>query len=78
MAALAPARVWLGVMHIWVDADACPNAIREILVRAAERTHIPMTLVAGQPVQAPRSRWVTRSDGRNRARTLPTTQSSTG
>lgn len=46
-------------MRIWVDADACPNAIREILVRAAERTHIPMTLVAGQAVQTPRSRWVT-------------------
>ena len=46
-------------MRIWVDADACPNAIKEILVRAAERTHIAMTLVAGQPVQAPRSRWVT-------------------
>jgi len=46
-------------MHIWVDADACPNVIKEILVRAAERTRIAMTLVAGQPLQAPRSRWVT-------------------
>ncbi len=46
-------------MRIWVDADACPNAIREILVRAAERTHIPMTLIAGQAMQTPRSRWVT-------------------
>ncbi len=46
-------------MRIWVDADACPNVIKEILVRAAERTHVAMTLVAGQPVQAPRSRWVT-------------------
>lgn len=46
-------------MHIWVDADACPNAIKEILYRAAERTHISMTLVAGQPVVAPRSGWVT-------------------
>jgi uncharacterized protein len=46
-------------VKIWVDADACPNVIKEILVRAAERTHIPMTLVAGQPIQAPRSRWVT-------------------
>jgi uncharacterized protein YaiI (UPF0178 family) len=46
-------------MRIWVDADACPNAIKEILVRAAERTHVHMTLVAGQPVQSPRSRWVT-------------------
>ena len=46
-------------MRIWVDADACPNVIKEILVRAAERTHVAMTLVAGQPVQVPRSRWVT-------------------
>jgi uncharacterized protein YaiI (UPF0178 family) len=46
-------------MRIWVDADACPNVIREILVRAAERTQIEMTLVAGVPIQAPRSRWVT-------------------
>lgn len=45
-------------MHIWVDADACPNAIKEILYRAAQRTHIHMTLVAGQPVVAPRSPWV--------------------
>src|SRR5262247_2502436 len=46
-------------MHIWVDADACPNVIREILYRAAERTRIHMTLVAGQPIVAPRSPWVT-------------------
>ena len=45
-------------MHIWVDADACPNAIKEILYRAAQRTRIHMTLVAGQPVVAPRSPWV--------------------
>lgn len=45
-------------MHIWIDADACPNAIKEILYRAAERTRIHLTLVAGQPVAAPRSRWV--------------------
>lgn len=46
-------------MRIWVDADACPNVIKDILVRAAQRTHIAMTLVAGQAVQTPRSRWVT-------------------
>ena len=46
-------------MRIWVDADACPNVIKDILVRAAQRTRIAMTLVAGQPVQTPRSRWVT-------------------
>ena len=34
-------------MHIWVDADACPAVIKDILYRAAEREKIPMTLVAG-------------------------------
>jgi uncharacterized protein YaiI (UPF0178 family) len=45
-------------MQIWVDADACPNAIREILYRAALRTHVRVTLVAGQPVTVPRSPWL--------------------
>ena len=45
-------------MRIWVDADACPAVIKEILFRAAERTGIPVTLVANQPVRVPRSRYV--------------------
>jgi len=43
-------------MHIWVDADACPAAIKEILYRAAERTGVSLTLVANQPLQTPPSR----------------------
>src|SRR6267143_396077 len=39
---------------IWVDADACPNVIKEILFRAAERTGVSVTLVANQPLQIPR------------------------
>ena len=39
---------------IWVDADACPNVIKEILFRAAERTGVSLTLVANQPVRIPR------------------------
>jgi len=39
---------------IWVDADACPNVIKEILFRAAERTAVSVTLVANQSVQVPR------------------------
>src|ERR1700728_4678602 len=39
---------------IWVDADACPNVIKEILFRAAERTGVAVTLVANQPLQIPR------------------------
>ncbi len=42
-------------MHIWVDADACPNVIKEILYRAAERLRIPLTLVANQTLRTPAS-----------------------
>lgn len=45
-------------MHIWVDADACPAAIKEILYRAAQRVSIPLTLVANQPLQTPPSRLI--------------------
>ncbi len=45
-------------MKIWVDADACPVVIKEILFRAAERTRVPVTLVANQPVRVPPSRYV--------------------
>jgi uncharacterized protein YaiI (UPF0178 family) len=40
--------------NIWVDADACPKVIKEILYRAAERTGVCVTLVANQPLQLPR------------------------
>jgi len=42
-------------MRIWVDADACPRAIKEILYRAAERAGVELTLVANQPLWTPRS-----------------------
>lgn len=45
-------------MQIWVDADACPNVIKEVLFRAAERTAILVTLVANQPVRTPPSRFI--------------------
>lgn len=45
-------------MKIWVDADACPVVIKEILFRAAERTGIQLTLVANQPVPLPPSRLI--------------------
>lgn len=45
-------------MHIWVDADACPVAIKEILFRAAERTKVPVTLVANQYIRTPPSRYI--------------------
>jgi len=45
-------------MHIWVDADACPNVIKDILFRAAERVQVGLTLVANQPVRTPPSRHI--------------------
>ena len=42
-------------MKIWVDADACPVVIKEILFRAAERTGVMVTMVANQPVRVPAS-----------------------
>ena len=45
-------------MKIWVDADACPVVVKDILFRAAERTGIELTLVANQRIRIPRSRVV--------------------
>jgi len=45
-------------MKIWVDADACPNVIKEILFRAAERKKVVLTLVANQPVRIPTTRYI--------------------
>ena len=45
-------------MQIWVDADACPGVIREILFRAAERTGTALTLVANQTLATPPSRLI--------------------
>ena len=42
-------------MKIWVDADACPGVVKEILFRAADRTGVPLTLVANQALQTPSS-----------------------
>ena len=42
-------------MHIWVDADACPKVIKEILFRAAERKQVALTLVANQFLATPPS-----------------------
>ena len=45
-------------MAIWVDADACPRVIRDILFRAAERCGVDVTLVANQSIEIPRSRHI--------------------
>jgi uncharacterized protein YaiI (UPF0178 family) len=45
-------------VHIWVDADACPAVIKDILYRAAERTQRAMTLVANQMLRTPPSKFI--------------------
>ena len=45
-------------MKIWIDADACPVVIKEILYRAAERVPIEVILVANQSLQIPKSRYI--------------------
>ena len=42
-------------MRIWVDADACPVVVKEILFRAAMRTGVELTLVANQPLSTPKA-----------------------
>jgi uncharacterized protein YaiI (UPF0178 family) len=45
-------------MHIWVDADACPYVIKDLLYRAANRWQIALTLVANQPLRTPASPYI--------------------
>ncbi len=45
-------------MQIWVDADACPRVIKDILFRAAERLHVSLTLVANRLLHTPPSRYI--------------------
>ena len=46
-------------MQIWVDADACPVTVKQILFKAAKRTGMAITLVANQPVSVPRVAHIT-------------------
>jgi len=45
-------------VRIWVDADACPQVIKEILFRAAERAQVLTTLVANTPLRTPPSPFI--------------------
>jgi len=45
-------------LKIWVDADACPVVIKDILFKAAERTKVQLTLVANQQIRVPPSRYI--------------------
>jgi uncharacterized protein len=51
-------------MQIWVDADACPSVIKDILFRAADRLKLPLTLVANRLLRVPPSPYI-------RARQVP-------
>ncbi len=45
-------------MKIWVDADACPVVIKEILFRASTRVGVPLVMVANRPLRLPRIQWI--------------------
>jgi len=45
-------------MQIWVDADACPKPVKEILFRAATKREVLVTLVANQPLYTPPSKYI--------------------
>lgn len=45
-------------MQIWVDGDACPAEIKELLFRAAVRVKMPLTVVANQPLRIPKSEFI--------------------
>lgn len=48
----------ISLMTIWVDADACPNAIKTILFKAANRVQHPLILVANHYIKVPPSPWI--------------------
>jgi len=45
-------------MKIWIDADACPVVVKEVLFKAAVRTHVQITLIANQYIRTPPSRYI--------------------
>lgn len=45
-------------MPVWVDADACPQDIKEILYRSSQKRKYRLILVANQPLRVPRSEWI--------------------
>ena len=55
---MSPADAEPVAAQIWVDADACPGVIKDILFRAAERAQVRITLVANQWLRTPPSRFI--------------------
>jgi len=48
-----------GYMKIWVDADACPAVVKNILFKAADRTRVELTMVANHPMKIPQRNYIT-------------------
>lgn len=46
-------------MQIWIDADACPKAVKEVALKAAERRQVPLTFVANKFIATPSIDWIT-------------------
>ena len=57
-------------MNIWVDADACPRAVKDVIYRAARRTQVMTTLIANQMLMTPPSPYI-KSVQFHRVWTLP-------
>lgn len=45
-------------MRVWIDADACPRPVREIVFRASRKRRFPVTLVANKPIDVPKLAWI--------------------
>jgi len=45
-------------LQIWIDADACPNVIKDVLFRAVKRRHLPLVLVANRSIATPPSQFI--------------------
>lgn len=46
-------------MKIWIDADACPKAVREVALKASEKRRVPLTFVANKFIPTPHTDWIT-------------------
>jgi uncharacterized protein len=46
-------------MKIWIDADACPKAVKEVALKASERRQVPLTFVANKFISTPQVAWIT-------------------
>ena len=45
-------------MEIWIDADACPKAVKEVVIKAATKRRVPLTFVANKFIALPQVDWI--------------------